>query len=130
MAIVHYDIVFEKKRPPTLEQIKDKLDGRMGLRTHLIKDGIEPGHRWPHIGDVRESGTFECAECEDSDLEITVGSDGVRITCVPSSTHPYFRESALASVIDLGGKFDAQLHTYVHKKWSELSQAEKQLSFR
>jgi len=65
------------------------------LRTHLVKDSIEPGHLWPHIGQVRESGTFECDECDDSDLEVTVGSSGVRISCVPSSTHPYFRESAL-----------------------------------
>jgi hypothetical protein len=129
MAIIHYDIVFPKQ-PPTLEQIKSRLDERMGLRTHLVKDSIEPGHHWPHIGSVRESGTFECDECQDSDLEVTVGTEGVRITCVPSSTHPYFRESALATLIDLGGKFDANLHSYVAKKWNELSHSEKELSFR
>jgi hypothetical protein len=129
MAIIHYDVVFEKQAP-ALESIKDKLDGRMGLRTRLVKDTIEPGHRWPHIGDVRESGTLECDECEDSDVEVTVGSTGVRVSCVPSSTHPYFRESILATLIDLGGRFDARLHAYVAKKWNELSPAERQLSFR
>src|SRR5438309_8492952 len=100
MAIIHYDVTFVKC--PSLNQIKDKLDSRMGLRTHLVKDSIEGCHEWPHIGQVRESGTFECDECDDSDLEVTVGSSGVRISCVPSSTHPYFRESALAALIDLG----------------------------
>ena|SRR5437016_488118 len=129
MAIIHYDVVFASGTP-SLEKIKGRLDERMGLKTHLMKDGVEPGHRWPHIGDVRESGTFECDECDDSDLEVTVGSEGARISCVPNSTHPYFREQALASLIDLGGHFDAKLHGYVAKKWSELSPAEKQLSFR
>lgn len=50
---------------------------------------------WPHIGQVLESGTVD--ECDDSGLEVTVGSSGVRISCVPSSTHPCFRESALAA---------------------------------
>jgi hypothetical protein len=130
MAIIHYDVVFEKGSP-TLLIIKEKLDQRMGLRTHLSKDPIEKGaHRWPHIGEVRESGTFECDECEDSDLEMTVGSDGVRISCVPSSTHPYFRESALAALIDLGGIFEAHLHPFIGKKWSELSPAERQVAWR
>ena len=129
MAIIHYDVVFPKGSP-TLAQIKDKLDQRMGLRTHLVKDSIDVVHEWPHIGKVRESGTFECDECEDSDLEITVGSSGVRISCVPSSTHPYFRESALASLIDLGGAFEATLHAYVAKKWTELSPSEKQVAWR
>jgi hypothetical protein len=129
MAIIHYDVVFEKGSPGLLA-IKEKLDQRMGLRTHLVKDSIERVHRWPHIGEVRESGTFECDECEDSDLEITVGSDGVRISCVPSSTHPYFRESALAALIDLGGSFEANLHPFIQKKWNELSPAEKQVDWR
>jgi hypothetical protein len=129
VAIIHYDVIFEKGSP-ALAVIKEKLDQRMGLRTHLMKDSVEPGHAWPHIGDVRESGTFECDECEDSDLEMTVGSVGVRISCVPSSTHPYFRESALAALIDLGGSFDATLHPYVTKKWGELSPAEKQVGWR
>jgi hypothetical protein len=102
----------------------------MGLRTHLVKDSIEVPHHWPHIGQVRESGTFECDECDDSDLEVTVGSSGVRISCVPSSTHPYFRESALAALIDLGGNFDAKLHPIIGRRWSELSPAEKQLGWR
>ena len=129
MAIVHYDVLFSKGSP-SLAQIKDKLDQRMGLRTHLVKDSIEVLHEWPHIGKVRESGTFECDECEDSDLEMTVGSSGVRISCVPSSTHPYFRESALAALIDLGGSFDAKLHAYVAKRWSDLSPSEKQVAWR
>ena len=129
MAIIHYDVVFEKGSP-TLPVIKERLDERMRLRTHLVKDSIEKGHRWPHIGDVKESGTFECDECEDSDLEMTVGSDGVRISCVPNSTHPYFRESALAALIDLGGTFDAKLHPFVSRKWSELSPADKQVAWR
>ena len=129
MAIIHYDVTFEQ-RSPTLQQIKDKLDARMGLRTHLVKDSIEAPHHWPHIGQVRESGTFECDECDDSDLEVTVGSSGVRISCVPSSTHPYFRESALAALIDLGGNFDAKLHPFIGKTWSELSPAEKQMGWR
>ena len=129
MAIIHYDVTYEKGSP-NLQQIKDKLDARMGLRTHLVKDSIEPGHEWPHIGRIRESWTFECDECDDSDLEMTVGSTGVRISCVPSSTHPYFRESALAALIDLGGNFDAKLHPFVGKTWSVLSPAEKQMGWR
>jgi len=129
MAIIHYDVVFPKDSP-TLQQIKEKLDVRMGLRTHLMKDAVEPGHTWPHIGLVRESGTLECDECQDSDLEITVGSTGVRVTCVPSSTHPYFRESTLAALIDLGGSFEAKLHPFVGKKWGELSPADRQVAWR
>src|SRR5260370_32153290 len=129
MAIIHYDVVLDKGSDH-LMVIKEKLEQRMGLRTHLVKDSIEKGRRWRHIGEVRESGTFECDECEDSDLEMTVGSDGVRISCVPNSTHPYFRESALPSRIDLGGSVDAKLHPFVGKKWSELSPAEKQVGWR
>ena len=129
MAIIHYDVVFPKGSP-TLQQIKEKLDQRMGLKTHLQKDAVEPGHIWPHIGQVLESGTLECDECEDSDLEITVGSTGVRVSCVPSSTHPYFRESTLASLIDLGGSFEARLHPFVGKKWSELSPGDRQVAWR
>ena len=63
-------------------------------------------------------------------MEVTVGSAGVRISCVPSSTHPYFRESALAALIDLGGSFEAKLHPFIGKKWSELSPADRQVSWR
>jgi len=129
MAIIHYDVVFSKGSP-SLNAIKEKLDQRMGLKTHLMKDSVEQGHTWPHIGEVKESGTFECDECEDSDMEMTVGSTGVRISCVPNSTHPYFRESALAALIDLGGDFDAKLHPFVGKKWNELSPADKQVAWR
>ena len=129
MAIIHYDVVFEKGSP-SLQQIKDKLDQRMGLKTHLSIDAVESGHEWPHIGVVKQSGTFECDECEDSDMEMTVGSMGVRISCVPSSTHPYFRESALAALIDLGGVFEAKLHPFIAKKWAELSPADRQVAWR
>ena len=50
--------------------------------------------------------------------------------CVPQSTHPYFRESALAALIDLGGSFDAKLHPFIGKKWSELSPADRQVGWR
>jgi hypothetical protein len=129
MAIIHYDVVFPNGSP-SLQQIKEKLDTRMGLRTRLQKDAVEPGHTWPHIGQVRESGTLECAECDDSDLEVTVGSTGVRVSCVPSSTHPYLRESTLAALIDLGGSFEARLHPFVGKKWGELSPADRQVAWR
>src|SRR5437588_11773196 len=91
MAIIHYDVTFENESP-SLNQIKDKHDTRMGLRTHLVKDSIESGHEWPHIGRVRESGTFECDECDDSDLEVTVGLTGRRVPRVPAPKHPYFGE--------------------------------------
>ena len=129
MAIIHYDVIFEKGAP-TLLAIKEKLDGRMGLKTHLIKDSIEPGHTWPHIGSIKESGTVECDEAAESDLELTVGSTGVRVSCVPSSTHPYFRESTLAALIDLGGNFDARLDAFISKKWADLTAAEKQVTWR
>ena len=53
MAIIHYDVLF-KKHAPTLEQLKEKLDARMGLNTHLAKDALEGGHAWPHLGMVKE----------------------------------------------------------------------------
>jgi len=55
MAIIHYDVTFENESP-SLNQIKDKLDARMGLRTHLVKDSIESGHEWPHIGGSARAG--------------------------------------------------------------------------
>jgi hypothetical protein len=128
MAIIHYDVAFTSA--PKLEQIKDKLDARMGLKTRMTVESIEVGHAWPYLGMVRESGTIECDECDDSDLEVTVGSTGVRVSCVPSSTHPYFRESAIAALIDLGGTFDARLDAFVSKKWNELSPTEKQSTWR
>ena len=128
MAIIHYDVIFEKS--PTLEQIKVKIDQRMGLLTRLLKDAVEVAHAWPYLGMVRESGTLEATEVADSDMEFTVGSTGVRISCVPSSTHPYFRECALAALIDLGGSFDAKLHPFVGKKWSELSPEDQKAGWR
>src|SRR5438552_18115216 len=110
MAIIHYDVTFEKC--PSLNQIKDKLDSRMGLRTHLVKVSIEGCHEWPHIGLERESGPFECDECDDSDLEMTLGSSAVRVSCVPSSAHPYVRERALTALRHHGGDFAANQHPY------------------
>ena len=52
------------------------------------------------------------------------------VTCVPSSTHPYFRESTLAALVDLGGSFEAKLHPFIGKKWSELSPADRQVGWR
>ena len=129
MAIIHYDVIF-KKNCPTLEKIKSQIDQRMGLNTRLMKDVVEVAHAWPYLGMVRESGTLECAEAADSDMEITVGSTGVRISCVPSSTHPYFREIALAALLDLGGSFDAKLDSFVGKQWNDLSAAEKKGGWR
>ncbi len=128
MAIVHYDIVF-KDRTPSVEKIKARLEERMGIKTQFGKDQLDKdlSHTWPHIGKVHESGTLECDECGDSDLEMTVGSTGVRISFVASSVNPYFRDSTLAALIDLGGHWDARLPPMVGKKWGELSRAEKQL---
>jgi hypothetical protein len=128
MAIIHYDVTFTSA--PKLEQIKDKLDARMGLKTRMSVEAIEVGHAWPYLGMVRESGTIECDECDESDLEVTVGSTGVRISCVPTSTHPYFRESAIATLIDLGGSFDAKLDAVVSKKWKDLTADEKKSTWR
>jgi hypothetical protein len=128
MAIIHYDVTFTSA--PKLEHIKDKLDARMGLKTRMSVEVIEVGHAWPYLGMVRESGTIECDECDESDLEMTVGSTGVRVSCVPSSTHPYFRESAIATLIDLGGIFDAKLDPFVAKKWKDLSADEKKATWR
>ena len=36
MAIIHYDVIFEKHAAPTLEQFKVKVDQRMGLHTRLL----------------------------------------------------------------------------------------------
>ena len=130
MAIVHYDVVFDEKRgTPNLDKIKARLEERIGLRTQLSIDQLDKdvNHAWPHIGKVRQSGTIECDECDDSDLEMTVGSKGVRISCVATSINPYFRDSALAALVDLGGKWDAALPPMVGKKWGELSRAEKQI---
>ena len=128
MAIIHYDVTFTSA--PKLIQIKEKLDARMGLKTRMSVEVIEVGHAWPYLGMVRESGTIECDECDESDLEMTVGSTGVRVSCVPSSTHPYFRECAIATLIDLGGIFDARLDPFVGKKWKDLSAEEKKATWR
>jgi hypothetical protein len=128
MAIVHYDVVF-KDRAPNVEKIKERLEERTGLKTQFAMDALDKdlSHSWPHIGKVKESGTLECDEADDSDLELTVGSTGVRISFVATSINPYFRDSTLAALIDLGGKWDARLPPMVGKKWSELSRAEKQI---
>ena len=130
MAIIHYDIVFDpKQRIPNIEQIKARLEERTGLRTQFALDQLDKDvkHSWPHIGTVRQSGTLECDEADDSDLEMTVGSSGVRISFVGTSINPYFRDSTLAALVDLGGKWGAKLPGMVGKKWAELSRSEKQM---
>lgn len=126
MAIVHYDVVFPNETP-NLEKVKQRLDQRTGLKTLLSVDRLEEVHSWPHIGEVRQSGTFECDEAADSDLEMTIGTKGVRISCVPDSIHPWFRDSAIATLVDLGGKWEARLSPLIAKKWSELSAGDRQI---
>ena len=126
MAIIHYDVVF-KGGVPALEKIKQGLEQRTGLKTMLAVDKLDEVHRWPHIGAVRESGTLECDEADDSDLELTVGSEGVRLSCVPGSIHPYFRDSVIATLVALGGKWDSKLSPLVAKKWAELSAADRHI---
>ena len=105
MAIIHYDVTFEKD-PPNLEIIKKRIEERTGLRVDLSRDSIEVRHDWPHIGAVRASGTLECDEVDGADLEVTVGSQGVRVTWVAPSTHPYFRDSAIGALVaTIGGCF-------------------------
>ena len=43
---------------------------------------------------------------------------------------PAVHGGILAALIDLGGNFDAKLHPFIAKRWSELSPAEKQVGWR
>ena len=124
MAIIHYDVTFEKD-PPNLEIIKKRIEERTGLRVGLTRDSLEVRHDWPHIGTVRASGTLECDEVDGADLEMTVGSTGVRITWVAPGAHPYFRDSALGALVDLGGNWQAPLPPMAQHKWKDLTEAER-----
>jgi len=127
VAIIHYDVTFSG-RTPALIDLKHQVERRTGLEVHLWKDALDKDspHEWPHIGQVRESGTLECDECDGVDLEITVGTSGVRVTFVDPSVQTYFRDSVVASLIDLGGEWKARLSPLVQKKWGELSGDERQ----
>ncbi len=122
MAIIHWDVTFAKQ-PPSLLDIKHQLERRTGLEVHLWKDSLDKDldHEWPHIGHIRESGSIECDEADGADLEITVGTSGVRVTFVDPSVQPYFRDSIVASLVDLGGEWKAKLTPLVSKRWEELS---------
>jgi hypothetical protein len=126
MAIIHCDVVF-KQHPPTLVKFKERLEARMGLQTHLLIDPLDSktDHDWPHIGHVRETGTLECDEAEDSDMEVTVGSGGVRLTFMAETINEYFRDSSIAALVDLGGTWGARLSVLVMRKWAALSLTEK-----
>lgn len=127
MAIIHYDVTFPGNTP-TLIDLKHQIEKRTGLEVHLWKDALDKDldHEWPHIGHVRESGTLECDECDSCDLEITIGTTGVRMTFVDPSVQTYFRDSIVASLVDLGGEWKAQLSPLVCKKWTELSAQDRQ----
>jgi hypothetical protein len=121
VAIIHYDVTFQQF-VPTLLDLKRQVEQRTGLSVHLWKDSLDKDldHEWPHIGHVRESGTLECDECDEADLEVTVGTQGVRITFVDPSVQLYFRDQVVQSLVDLGGEWKAQLSPLVTKKWNEL----------
>ena len=127
MAIIHYDVTFAQG-VPALVDLKRQLEKRTGLEVHLWKDALDKDldHEWPHIGQIRESGSVECSECDDCDLEITVGTSGVRVTFVDPSVQTYFRDSVVASLIDLGGEWKARLSPLVTRKWGDLSPQERQ----
>jgi len=127
VAIIHYDVTFSQG-VPTLVDLKHQLEKRTGLEVHMWKDALDKDldHEWPHIGHVKESGTLECDEADGADLEITLGTKGVRITFVDPSVQTYFRDSVVASLIDLGGEWKARLSPLVTKKWTDLSPQERQ----
>lgn len=126
MAIIHHDVTFSNA-PPRLVEIKKRLEARSGLEVHCILDRLDPEtvHVWPHIGQVKESGVFECDEANDTDFELTVGSTGVRITWVVPGINHYISHQTLATLKELGGTWEGSLPGTVTKKWSELSEAEK-----
>src|SRR5258708_2756119 len=78
MATVHYRARFDS-RLPNLEELKARIQERTGLAVALGKDSIDVSHEFPDIGRVREAGSLECDEAGDSDLDIMVGSLGVRV---------------------------------------------------
>jgi len=129
VAIIHYDVTFAQG-VPTLVDLKHQLEKRTGLEVHLWKDALDKDldHEWPHIGHVKESGTIECDEADGADLEITLGSKGVRLTFVDPSVQPYFRDQVVAALVDLGGEWKAKLSPLVTKKWSDLSSKEREVA--
>jgi len=129
VAIIHYDVTFTQG-VPTLIDLKHQVEKRTGLEIHLWKDALDKDldHEWPHIGHVKESGSIECDEADGADLEITLGTKGVRITFVDPSVQPYFRDQVVAALVDLGGEWKAKLSPLVTKKWRDLSSTERQLT--
>jgi len=128
VAIIHYDVSFPSDEVPTLLDLKHQIEKRTGLTVHLWKDSLDKDleHAWPDIGHIKESGTLECDECDSADLEVTVGTSGVRITFVDPSVQLYFRDQVVQSLIDLGGEWKAKLSPLVTKKWTELQAHERQ----
>jgi hypothetical protein len=126
VAIIHYDVTFSGNTPSLID-LKHQIEKRTGLDVHLWKDSLDKDldHEWPQIGHVRESGSVECSECDDCDLEITVGATGVRVTFVDPSVQTYFRDAVVASLIDLGGEWKARLSPLVAKRWQDLSPQER-----
>lgn len=122
MATIHHKVRFEV--PPTLQAIRKKVHERMGLPVALGIDGIEPGHQWPEIGEVRAAGSLECDEAGDSDIDVTVGAKGVRVDVVPG-TNLYFRDSVLAALQELGGHSDHKPGPLATKKWKNLGEPER-----
>jgi hypothetical protein len=97
VAIIHYDVTFSQG-VPTLVDLKHQVEKRTGLEVHMWKDALDKDldHEWPHIGHVKESGSIECDEADGADLEITLGTKGVRLTFVDPSVQPYFRDQVVA----------------------------------
>jgi hypothetical protein len=122
MAILHYKVRFEV--PPSLESVRKKVHERTGLRVDLGIDSIEPGHEWPDLGTIREAGSLECDEAGDSDIDVTVGTRGVRVDVVPG-TNRYFRDAVLAALQDLGGHPEHKPGALASKKWNQLGETER-----
>jgi hypothetical protein len=129
VAIIHYDVTFAQG-VPTLVDLKHQVEKRTGLEVHLWKDALDKDfdHEWPHIGHVKESGSIECDEADGADLEITLGTKGVRLTFVDPSVQPYFRDSVVAALMDLGGEWKAKLSPLVNRKWRDLTTQDKQMA--
>ena len=126
MAIIHYDVTFQRDTP-SLDKIGKQIEARSGLKLSFERDHLDADttHTWPHIGKVRESASFECTQADGADFEITVGTKGVRVTCVFPGLNHYFRDQTLAALKDLGGDWKQALPKWTALKWSELSEREK-----
>ena len=125
MATLHLKVRFEV--PPKLEEVRRKVHQRTGLPVMLGRDSIDPGHQWPELGTIREAGSLECDEAGDSDLDLTIGTLGVRVDVVPG-TNLYFRDVVLAALQDLGGKSEHKPSAIADRKWSQLKEAEREES--